>query len=642
MTRTLFNFCSEKHLRCRHVKAVLSSTVATFSIVYLGCYQHGLSSWSVSNNPFHFFATLAIMVVCITMNRYSFRRELQSTFSSKITALALAVLTQVGLCVATYGTVSPLIDGLWPIAKTVLITLGLFIFFNLTLLVFYHNISLFVEKFQEFSPLDRLSNVKTFFLAFIALALLWLPYFIVFYPGAVSWDGATQIEMFEGILPFTTHHPPFITLYFGSMLRAGMFLSGTWESSIAFLVAANSMIEIACYAYTCVVIKRIAPFPFFVGSIFFFGLYPCFGNYAVAVLKDSLHIAFFCLMIALMYDMVLAGEDHERRDSVSSRHNLTIPKSLLFLIACVLVSLSRNNGVFLVLACFFALLLLAPSRKQRFVVLGQTFATISCILALTLSINSIFGVGHSSIAEAFSIPLQQTARYVTLCSSEVTEAERQSISAVVDFDNLAQDYNPEISDPVKDKFNKSATNEELLGYFTHWGQMFIKHPLVYIDATVNNNYDYWYPFHHFTGKPIFWTFIATGLNTVPGYEGAGFHNPSLAAYFSASLERLASFPLISLLFRPGTYTWLMIVLAGYVASSPNKTERRLLALFLPVLFVLLVCIASPVNGYFRYAMPLIAVTPLYISLISYCKSSVSPASTQSSTPLTLITHNGIF
>ena len=91
-----------------------------------------------------------------------------------------------------------------------------------------------------------------------------------------------------------------------------------------------------------------------------------------------------------------------------------------------------------------------------------------------------------------SVPFQQTARYVRDYADEVTEEERDAIDRVLDSDTIGEVDDPNISDPVKKTFNEDADSEDLKAYFKVWFQMFLKHPVCYIEATLNNYYGYFY------------------------------------------------------------------------------------------------------------------------------------------------------
>ena len=89
---------------------------------------------------------------------------------------------------------------------------------------------------------------------------------------------------------------------------------------------------------------------------------------------------------------------------------------------------------------------------------------------------------------------QQTARYVRDYPDEVTVQEWEAIDGVLEYDKLAEAYNPITSDPVKfDAYRSEQTWKERKAYFKAWFQQFLKHPGVYVEASINGCYGFFYP-----------------------------------------------------------------------------------------------------------------------------------------------------
>lgn len=101
------------------------------------------------------------------------------------------------------------------------------------------------------------------------------------------------------------------------------------------------------------------------------------------------------------------------------------------------------------------------------------------------------GVEDNGPKEALSIPFQQTARYVRDYGAEVTAEEAEIIGKVLDYENLAELYDPITSDPVKYTYHAETTGE-LLDYFRVWAIQLVKHPANAVEATMNNAYGWFY------------------------------------------------------------------------------------------------------------------------------------------------------
>ena len=81
-----------------------------------------------------------------------------------------------------------------------------------------------------------------------------------------------------------------------------------------------------------------------------------------------------------------------------------------------------------------------------------------------------------------SVPFQQTARYLREYPDDVTASEKKAINRILDYDVLAEKYNPELSDPVKITFrfrdddNDPKLDGYMNDYFKAWFAMFRRHP----------------------------------------------------------------------------------------------------------------------------------------------------------------------
>ncbi len=97
------------------------------------------------------------------------------------------------------------------------------------------------------------------------------------------------------------------------------------------------------------------------------------------------------------------------------------------------------------------------------------------------------GVKPGGKQEMLSIPFQQTARYVKYYGNDVSTEEEKVIRKVLDYDTIGKNYDPDLSDPVKNTYKQK--DEYLKDYFNIWFEMLKKHPTAYIQATFK--WDIW-------------------------------------------------------------------------------------------------------------------------------------------------------
>ena len=216
----------------------------------------------------------------------------------------------------------------------------------------------------------------------------------------------------------------------------------------------------------------------------------------------------------------------------------------------------------------------------------------------------VIGIKEGSKREMLSIPFQQTARYVHDLEDDITPEETAAINAILPYEELGELYNPELSDPVKNRM-KSVTGNEFKRYLNAWLAMGLRHPEVYIQATLNNTYSYFYPFRNSRVMAAYQNYIK-GEPINPGLDIHYVNSDARNAVIEyAELWRVL--PVLSLLSNPAFYTWLFAIVTMWIIKK--KFWRHLAILSIPAIH-LAICIASPVNGLLRYALPLMACMPL--------------------------------
>ncbi len=472
-----------------------------------------------------------------------------------------------------------------------------------------------IDKYKpKVSKLKTIYDKHPFIVSITVILILWLPYIISFYPAILSPDPSYQIKQYFGIpnkysnysvmidpsVTITNHHPVIHTLLLGTCLKLGNMIGsdnlGLFMYSIIQILILSSVL-----AFTLYYMKKInTPFKYRIFSLLVYSLVPMFPLYAMSAVKDVIFTSLIILYILLIYHLV------------KNKIDLKLKHILGILLLLILIVLFRNNGFHIVLLSFPFLLLTERTNLKKLLLIFILFLTFN------YSYNNIilpgFKVTKSSIRETLSIPFQQTARYVKY--NELTKEEYEIYDKVLDMSDLSKRYKPEISDPVKNKYNKYTTNEELKEYFKYWFKDLTKDPVTYIDATVNNTYGYFYPF-----KTNWYIYYKYDIRIVK--DGFHYHYNTL----KTSRDILSSFgeifpyiPIIGLISNIGFNTWILMFLTTYLIY---KKKLKGIVYLIPSYVVLLICVASPVNTYFRYAMPYIFAMPLTISLfIDYIKGDL--------------------
>ncbi len=208
-----------------------------------------------------------------------------------------------------------------------------------------------------------------------------------------------------------------------------------------------------------------------------------------------------------------------------------------------------------------------------------------------------------------SLPFQQTARYIVNHGDEISEEERQVIDRILDYNSLAQNYNPILSDAVKTTFKQESTQREMFEYFCVWGSQFCRHPFTYISATMNQNYKLFYP------KQIKYLYLETYKEKTEFMNEVGAEE---IEQIEKSENNLRSFynimfdmPLVGAFSIIALYN---LVLIYGVVYAVYRRLYPVLFFSVPLIISNLIVVAAPLV-HPRYTFPVVYSIPLFILCI---------------------------
>lgn len=479
-------------------------------------------------------------------------------------------------------------------------------------------INLFIQKLKKINlnkiKLPKLINkFENFYethpykATILIILICWLPYIISFYPAILSPDPSNQIKQYYGLethyingvnlidenVVITNHHPVFHTFILGGFTKIGDML-GSVNLGLFFFTIFQMFIVISAIIYTLIYLKKLkVPFIIRFIILIIFALFPVFPLYALSPVKDTLFGALLIFYI-IEFHKLITTKKYSFKDYLGL--------SLLILI----MMLVRNNGIYIVLLSFITLVIMLKDKR-----LSLLIVLLSSLVVYEAHNKILLPVMHitpGSIREMLSVPFQQTARYSKYYGDELNEEEINIIDKILRYEDLAERYKPNIADPVKYEFNPDTTTSDLIEYFKVWKNGLIKHPGVYIDATINTTYGYfypntsnWYVYHDYDKR-----LIKSGIN---------YHYNNLETTRDILTTYAVSFPYIPILgslVNIGFVVWTYIFLLAYLITEKKK---RLIPLLLPAFILLLTCIVGPVNTYFRYMFPIVISLPLIIGLL---------------------------
>lgn len=485
-----------------------------------------------------------------------------------------------------------------------------FLFYEFIIIIHNKNNN-YLKYNNKFMNILNEDNTKKIF---FTILMCWFPYIILIYPCFICEDSLLELAQFYGFSNIysssvllintkqliTAHHPIIYTYLIGFFskfinINIGLYIYNILQT----LFVIYTISKLLLFVNERLKNNRILSYMFII--ICFYPFIP----YLFSTLeKDTLFACIFMFFSMNLYEYI-----YEKKLNIIS-----------FIILSMLLILLRNNVKYVYF--LFLILLFIFKKKDR-----KKIFIIGICIVFTIIGNMMFcnlkQISPTSKAEMLSIPFQQTARYIKYYKTEVTNKEKTTINKILDYDNLSKLYKPRISDPVKDTFkNKKVTNQDLKEYFIIWFQMFLKHPMCYIETVLQmqiENFNISIISIHTNSRS--YSIRNKLLNNQ--YKSLDIHNFSKFGFktnltinkFGKFIEKyvfiMSNIPIIGLISIPATYFWMFILI---ILESINKKQIKNILLFSSFyLLYYFTIFLGPCDAVyqFRYCYPFFVSCPIF-------------------------------
>ena len=438
--------------------------------------------------------------------------------------------------------------------------------------------------------------------AMLLLGVCWLPYYLVMFPGALWYDTGAELEQFFGVVPFNNMNPFLQTILIGSFTAFGKMI-GSVSVGIALYTGLQALFALWVITEGLFTVTELLDLnnKHILYCLLAYAVIPIYPLYAFAVGKD------FNWSVSILLCLICTAKILHDPDAFFGKKRNTV----VFVLALVLVSLLRNSGLpIAVLAVLISFLALRYPHSYKKTHISAAVSFIVLMLfwhQIFLPFMHVSKEGNAK--ENYSVPLLQLASAVNDYPEDFSAEDETVIGRVVDIDAVKNLYDPNLSDSIKNTYNNDASEEDINAFTGLYRREFARRPLCYIDALIAKSYAYFDPDADGTEKPY-----AVGGNYASARtEGLGLEirylSERLPYIISGLIVRLRSVPLVGLITRCGIWVW--IYLAAFIYQVKRLSWKQLL-LFVPGLAVLIGLLFTPVNGYFRYVLPIVMLVPLSV------------------------------
>lgn len=450
----------------------------------------------------------------------------------------------------------------------------------------------------------------------LLLTIVWLPQYLIRFPGTMNYDSWRSIGIYFGDLERTTQHPLIWVTILGKLTELGMQIGINWLAPLV-VCAVQHVLLILLVAYTVVTLRSLgATVRVQAVTLLFYAILPPMFMYASTVYNDTLYSAAIQLVTVEMAVLLF-----DRKAFFTRWHHMALTA------LGVLFTILRYNGfyVMLILIAFVAVseLVLLIRRHARLV---QSVAAMLLLIVPLMAgqmiqkgFNELYGVRDVSPRVKLALVVQQVARCLAVHGDSIPKEDYDALHAVMTWpdEEFAAKYNPRRYDEIKHSFRNDATKEEIAAFLKAWTHLLQRYPGTCFIATAHVTYFLfsplvqnvrYYPTVDAQTKAVS-DELGYDASELFGYDNFKMREPQYDLYFCMK-EIYPAAPVLGLLVNQAVYT---IMLAGICVCTLFKRDRRAWVLAAALVATLGITFIGPaVHGHPRYTYPIMFSMPVLL------------------------------
>lgn len=449
------------------------------------------------------------------------------------------------------------------------------------------------------------SNIGSFFIVLIFLLLAWLPFFLEYFPGTLTFDSIIEIYQILGEQKLTNYNPIIHVGFLAFSLAIGNLFG-----SISAGVAVNTILQFIIVASICsfsiyYLAKKKVDIRIRISCLIIYSFLPTIPIMNVIIHKDTIFSAFMILLIIVYYELISNFKN-------LFKHKLRI---IFGIIIIVITSLSRRNALYVLYATvlFFSLYVFVNKNYFKgYVIKIICFLLISLVLAyssnrIVLNYTKVEDSWKKYIPAQYNFMVQQLLRIAIDHKEEMKNDELKLVNGL--FGNTKKTsiencYTPYLVDTAMQEgdsvFFKKHKSELVNLYF----RLILKYPISFIDSVFCTTSGYW---------DIEETRFSLWTNMRPNNFGVET-NPILENYYAKFMYNLMYYqniPLIGLLYSASLPFWIIL---GLIVFNLYNKKIDIIIVFIPLILYFGTMFVGPLNGENRYVFCFWMCLPLLIAL----------------------------
>lgn len=482
------------------------------------------------------------------------------------------------------------IDDMSFIQYILVIILGIIIYYLVNLVSnLYKKVDKYFYEKKEIT--NKYSIIKKCLILFLIINVLWLPYYLTYYPGAIFSDTLASINQVSEHW-INNHHTLLYTCFLGIFVKIGESINSFNKAFMIYtLIQAFIMSFIISYfivwleKYNFKMIIRVVIF-------LFMGLCPLYPYYAIITWKDTLFSLALFVYVLFLIDFSFKKIDLSKNKNI-----------IILLIIMFFVSYLRNNGLYIIIftliyfiICYYKDL----SNYKKFIISNIIFIVISIIIRGP--IYNHFNL-HEENVESLAVPLQSIGAVIV----NNGDYDYDYASRVWNVSEIKAKYTPCLADSMKwylQKFDFDYFDDNLNLLYKNFFYVVIHNPKIVFKEFMLNNLGFW---HLKYQDSYSYVHNYVWKNDVNLYQVNYFKK-----IFGFDFDKIA-YPKIFI----SSAVFFFIIILSMVISLINNKSFKLIISYIPVVGLwITIMIATPVAMSLRYVYLFVLVLPLSIILPS--------------------------
>ena len=596
-------------LKYKNIIAVLLTIFVAIGINVT--FNKELNALKLGSSTYNIFYIIAIIGVFLLIY-YSFKiRDKRLWICSIILGLIFAICLTIGDICNVYK------DTLLPSSKKFALYLLIkiityFILFSSIIAIILKKLPEIVEKWNKENKEYKYftANKKSFWIILGVFLISYIPFFLYYYPGSFQYDAINALDQIVGNIPYKDHQPIIYTVFLGLFWNFGKVVFNNGNIGIALCTIVQMISTALVLSYLIYYMaKKNVPTKYRIITFVFLLINPIIPMYTVRIEK-SIYFALLLTLVTIQIIEMMTNKDEYFKKKI---HYVTLPIEIL------IMSLLRNNGIYITILLFIILLIL--NRKYWKNILLLLLTPIIIFYIIKGPVWNALNIIPEDAREALSVPVQQFARIIKYERDSLSDEEYNEIHKYLNMtdEEIIEKYVPTLSDNIKANINEEAFSNDKIGLIKLYLKLALKYPGQTISSFLINNYGYYAPNSVLiSGVYMFNEESKIALNSFNSetkdlVNEKKWNNKIIESLNKHMVNR--DIPIISIFVdKVGLYFWIILFGITYLIYRKNY---RLISVYIPLILLWLTTIIGPlvelryVYTFIILVIPLMGITLFY-------------------------------